>query len=379
MGPLERDTNQVFSCARVLNGEGGVSASPAWIALEGGRIVASGAGTPPGDALDLGDAWIAPGFVDAQVNGTGATDFASATVEEVVAAVDALVASGTTGLLPTLCSAPLDAYAAMLDRMEAVRAQRPGAVVGVHLEGPFLGGAPGAHPVELIRTVDLDWLRELCDRHADLIRFVTLAPEADPDGAAIALLAERGIVVALGHSTVDYDGARRAVDAGARVATHLFNGMGPLHHRAPGLAGAALTDERLVPSLIADFVHVHPAMVQLALAARPDAMLVSDAVRAADTTLADGTLAGSKIAMADAVRNVASLGFPPARTIRYATGNPARVLGLADRGRIAPGARADLVALEPETLAVRSVWSAGRGIAEASLELPHAGVQRRLD
>ncbi len=356
----ERDpASKVLACARVLNGEGGVSASPAWIAIEGARIVASGAGNPPGDAVDLGDAWIAPGFIDAQVNGTGAVDFASATVEEVVGAVDALVAAGTTGLLPTLCSAPLDSYAAMLERMNAVREQRPDAVVGVHLEGPFLGGAPGAHPVDLLRAVDLDWLLALCDRNGSLIRFVTLAPEADPDGAAIEMLTKRGIVVALGHSTVDYDGARRAVDAGARVATHLFNGMGPLHHRAPGLAGAALTDERLVPSLIADFVHVHPAMVQLALSARPDAMLVSDAVRASDTTLADGTLAGSTITMADAVRNVASLGLPPARTVRYATGNPARVLGLTDRGRIAPGARADLVALDPATLAVRSVWTAG--------------------
>jgi N-acetylglucosamine-6-phosphate deacetylase len=361
----ERDpASKVLSCARVLNGEGGISASPAWIAIEDGRIVASGAGTPPGDAVDLGDAWVAPGFIDAQVNGTGAVDFASATVEQIVAAVDTLVASGTTGLLPTLCSAPLDAYAAMLERLEAVRTQRPDAVIGVHLEGPFLGGAPGAHPVELVRGVDLDWLRELCDRHGDLIRFVTLAPEADPNGAAIELLTERGILVALGHSTVDFDGAKRAVDAGARVATHLFNGMGPLHHRAPGLAGTALTDERLVPSLIADFVHVHPAMVQLALAARADAVLVSDAVRETDTTLADGTLAGSKITMADAVCNVGSLGFAPARAIRYATGNPARVLGLSDRGRIAPGTRADLVALDPETLAVRSVWSAGRPVAK---------------
>jgi N-acetylglucosamine-6-phosphate deacetylase len=104
--------------------------------------------------------------------------------------------------------------------------------------------------------------------------------------------------------------------------------------------------------------------VQLALTARPDAVLVSDAVRATDATLADGTLAGSTITMADAVRNVASLGLPPGRTIRYATGNPARALGLTDRGRIAPGARADLVTLDPDTLAVRSVWSAGREVAK---------------
>ena len=110
------------------------------------------------------------------------------------------------------------------------------------------------------------------------MRLVTLAPEADPGLAATRSLADRGVVVALGHSTVDFDGARAAADAGARIVTHLFNGMGPLHHRAPGLPGAALDDSRLVPSLIADFVHVHPAVVRLALGARPDAVLVTDAV-----------------------------------------------------------------------------------------------------
>jgi N-acetylglucosamine-6-phosphate deacetylase len=348
--------NQIFSCQRVLSGEGGASATPAWVAVEHGRIVATGAGAPPGDAVDLGDAFLAPGFVDIQVNGAGSVDFAVETAEAITAAVDELIARGTTGLLLTLCSAPLDAYDEMLERAAAVRAARPAVVLGVHLEGPFLGGAPGAHPRELVRPTDLAWLRDLDDRYEDLVRVVTLAPEADPSFESIRVLNARGIVVALGHSTADYDTARAAARAGARVATHLFNGMGPLHHRAPGLAGAALTDPELVPSLIADFVHVHPAMVQLTLDARPDAVLVSDAVRDADAQLPDGTLAGSTITLADALRNVASLGISPARAVRYATANPARVLGLTDRGRIVPGARADLVALDPSTLAVRGVW-----------------------
>jgi N-acetylglucosamine-6-phosphate deacetylase len=351
--------NQVLACKRVLSGEGGASASPAWIAIEHGRIVATGAGTPPGDAIDLGDAFLAPGFIDLQVNGTGAVDFATDDVDAIVSAVDALAHRGTTGLLLTLCSAPLDRYDALLDRMAAVRAARPDVVLGVHLEGPFLGGAPGAHPRELVRPVDLAWLRDLDDRYADLVRVVTLAPEADPSFESIRVLNARGIVVALGHSTADYDTAVAAAHAGARLTTHLFNGMGPLHHRAPGLAGAALTVSELVPSLIADFVHVHPAMVQLALDARPDAVLVSDAVRDADARLADGTLAGSTITVADALVNVVSLGIAPARAIRYATANPARVLGVAERGRIAPGARADLVALDPSTMSVRGVWTAG--------------------
>ena len=242
-----------LACARVLNGEGGQSGSPAWITFAGGRIVATGAGAAPPDAVDLGGALLAPGFVDVQVNGTGAVDFANASVERIVQAVDALVAGGTTGLLLTICSAPLDAYDVMLERAARVRAARPGAVIGVHLEGPFLGNAPGAHPPEVLRAADLAFLAQLHETFGDLVRIVTLAPEADPGFAATRALTERGVLVSLGHSTVDYDGARSAAAAGARMVTHLFNGMAPMHHRAPALAGAALDDARLVPSIIADF------------------------------------------------------------------------------------------------------------------------------
>jgi N-acetylglucosamine-6-phosphate deacetylase len=353
--------------ARILTGEGGASASPAWLVMGDGRIVATGSGPAPAGAVDLGDALLAPGFVDIQVNGTGRVDFASAPVDDVVAAVDGLVAAGCTGCLPTICSAPLDAYAGMLDRLAEVRAARPDAMLGVHLEGPFLGGAPGAHPTELLRPVDLDWLVALCDRFGDLIALVTLAPEADPGLRAIAALRERGVVVALGHSTVEFDGALAAADAGATLATHLFNGMGPLHHRAPGLPGAALTYAPLVPSIIPDGVHVHPAIVKLALGARPDAVLVTDAVaisppvveRDGAAYLPDGTLAGSVLTMLDAVRRVVALDVPVAVAVRHGTGNAAAAIGAADRGRVAPGARADLVALDPETLAVRGVWVGG--------------------
>jgi len=358
--------------ARILNGEGGTSATPAWLVIGDGRVVATGTGPAPAGATDLGDALLTPGFIDIQVNGAGAVDFARASVDEIIAAVDDRAAGGCTACLPTICSAPLDAYEGMLDLLEAVRAARPETVLGVHLEGPFLGGAPGAHPRELLRPADLEWLRALCDRYGDLIRLVTLAPEADPGNAATAWLRERGVTVALGHSTVDFDGARAAADAGATLATHLFNGMGPLHHRAPGLAGVALTYQPLVPSLIPDGVHVHPAMVRLALVARPDAVIVTDAVAIAPPVVArdgaaylpDGTLAGSTLTMLDAVQRVAALGVPAATAIRHATSNPAIVIGASDRGRLAPGARADVVALDPDTLARRGVWVGGEHQAQ---------------
>ena len=322
-------------------------------------MIATGTGSAPPGAIDLEDALVAPGFIDLQMNGTGVVDFATSGVDDVVAAVDALAARGTTGVLLTLCTAPLDSYDGMLERAAAAQAARPDVVLGVHLEGPFLGEAPGAHPVALLRATDLAFLQHVHDAYGALLRVVTLAPEADPGLRGTRALVERGVVVALGHSTVDYDGALAAADAGARLVTHCFNGMGPLHHRAPGLAGAALTDPRLTPSVIADFVHVHPAVVKIALGARPDAVLVSDAVRDDMVQLPDGTLAGSTLTMGAALRNVASLGFATGRAVRHVTGNPARVLGLAERGRVAPGARADLVALDPATLVVRATWVAG--------------------
>jgi N-acetylglucosamine-6-phosphate deacetylase len=155
------------------------------------------------------------------------------------------------------------------------------------------------------------------------------------------------------------------------VVTHLFNGMGPLHHRDPGLPGAGLDDRRLVPSVIADGVHVHPAMVWLALAARPDAVLVTDAVatvgpveeRDGAAYLRDGTLAGTTLTMIDAVQRVVALGVSPASAVRHASGNAATAIGATGYGRIAAGARADVLALDPETLAVRRVWIGGEPVA----------------
>jgi N-acetylglucosamine-6-phosphate deacetylase len=229
----------VISYARVVNGEGGISGAPAWISIADGRIVATGVGPPVGDHVDdLGDALVAPGYLDVQINGHRDVDFATASVDEIVGALDDLAARGTTGVLLTLCTAPLAAYDEMLARMAAVRAARPELVLGVHLEGPFLGNAPGAHPPDLLCHTDLAWVRDLCDTYGDLIRLVTIAPEADPGFGGMRYLRERGVVVAIGHSTVEFDGALDAANAGARVVTHVFNGMGPMHHRAPGLAGA---------------------------------------------------------------------------------------------------------------------------------------------
>jgi N-acetylglucosamine-6-phosphate deacetylase len=348
--------------------------TPGWLAVEDGLIVEVGRLAPPAGADDWGDAVLAPAYLDLQVNGVDDVDFATADGEAWDRAARTLARHGVTGYLATLVSAPLETYGAPLRRLAAVMASAEAgaaAALGAHLEGPFLGDAPGAHPPELIRPVDLAWLDALLDTHPDVVRMVTLAPEADPGGRAIALLVDRGVLVALGHSRVSDDEARAAASAGARVVTHVFNGMGPLHHREPGLAGAALDDERLTPSLIADLVHVHPTVVRLVFAASRAVAIVSDAVavggsvRAVDgaTRLPDGRLAGATVLLDQAVENVVRVGVPLERAVAAATTVPAALLRLVDRGRLVAGARADVVALEPGTARLLGVWVAGERVA----------------
>lgn len=289
------------------------------------------------------------GFVDLQINGVDAIDFSVAHGGHWVRAGQRLLAAGVIGYLPTICSMPLDRYAGALGRVAAAQAERGDdlpRILGVHLEGPFLGGALGAHPAAMVRPMDVPWLTELVDAFPGLVRLVTLAPEADPGSDGIRALVARGIVVSLGHTTCTYEEAVAAARAGATLTTHLFNGMGPLHHRDPGIVGAALDPRvELTPTLIADFVHVHPAVVAAAFAAA-NPILVSDAVATgtryfdAEVTAArgaaylpNGTLTGATSLLDDAVRNVVGLGVPLAEVLAAASNRPAALLGLVD----APG------------------------------------------
>ena len=316
-------------------------------------------------ALQLGGTPVTlrPGYVDLQINGVDDIDFSVADGADWERAGRRLVASGVTGYLPTICSMPLDRYDAALTRVEAARRaanEDMPRILGVHLEGPFLGGAPGAHPRSMLRAMDVGWLRDLLDRHPGLVRLATVAPEADPDSAGIAMLAESGVAVALGHTTCTYEQALAAAAAGATLTTHLFNGMGSLHHREPGIIGAALNPRvDLTPTLIADFVHVHPAVVGLVFAAA-NPILVSDAVATgvhsfdaavvADrgaAYLPNGTLTGAVSLLDVAVQNVVSLGIARETAMAAASARPAAVLGLPR----APGT----IAIDAD-LVVRAAW-----------------------
>lgn len=314
-------------------------------------------------ALDGTPVSLRPGYLDLQINGVDDIDFSVAAGADWEQAGNRLLTSGVTAYLPTICSMPLDRYDDALARVEHARRAAAGdlpRLLGVHLEGPFLGGAPGAHPRSMVRPMDVDWLRGLLERHPGLVRLVTVAPEADPDSDGIAMLVDHGVVVALGHTTCTYEQAQAAAAAGATLTTHLFNGMGTLHHREPGIIGAAL-DPRvdLTPTLIADFVHVHPAVVGLAFAAAHP-ILVSDAVatgvRYFDAAvvadrgaafLPNGTLTGAISLLDVAVQNVVSLGVAAEVAMDAASARPAAVLGLAS----APGT----IAVDAD-LVVRAAW-----------------------
>ncbi|HEU5081780.1 MAG TPA: amidohydrolase family protein [Acidimicrobiales bacterium] len=351
---------------------------PVEVAVDGGRIDAVRPGPDPGDGSLL-----APGFVDLQVNGVDDVDVAVADGADWDRLAALLAPTGVTAWLPTLVSRPLDRYGAPLARIAAAAlgaahgAAAP-VVLGAHLEGPFLGARLGAHDPRSVVPLDLQWLAAL----PPTVRLVTLAPEQAGADEAIRELVARGVVVSLGHSGADVATTSAAVDAGARMVTHLFNAMAAVHQREPGIAGAALADDRVVAGLIVDLVHVHPALVRTAFRAKGAAgiALVTDAVawraghlaalevRLVDGAprLADGTLAGSALTMDAAVRNAVHVaGVPVADALRAASTTPAEVLGDADRGRIAAGARADLVLLDAERLAVRRTLVGGEVVWEA--------------
>ena len=332
------------------------------VVVDGGVITAVRPATgPPAHAV------LAPGFVDLQVNGIGPVDVAGAAGEDWGVLDRALLAQGVTTWCPTLVSAPAGALEASLARIAAAMgrpaASRP-AIAGAHVEGPFLA-VPGAHRRAALRAeVDARWLGSL----GPVVRVVTLAPELPGALDAVAALAGAGVLVSLGHSACRAETAVAAADAGARLVTHLGNAMGTMHQRAPGLVGAALADERLAVSVIADLVHSHALFVRAAFAAKGAGRvaLVTDAVATGapgdgPPRLADGTLAGSVLHMDGALSNVVTrCGVSLSDAVAAASTTPARLLGLADRGALEPGRRADLVALDGAgPWRVAAVWVAG--------------------
>jgi N-acetylglucosamine-6-phosphate deacetylase len=310
---------------------------------------------------------IAPGFVDLQVNGYAGHD-AAAGAESIAALSKALPSSGVTAFLPTLISAPVEVGAAFAAAVGAAAEAQGARVLGAHIEGPFLNPSfRGAHLRE--------HLAEPTPHNVDVIeaarpRLVTVAPELPGALAAIERLHRAGIVVSAGHTGADFEQGRKAVAAGVRFATHVYNAMPPVHHRRPGIALALILDRRVTVGLIADGEHVHRAVCEQLVRVKGSSRiaLTTDQTSAAGAPpgtyelsgrpvesdgrvvrLKDGTLAGSAASMPDLLHLMARLpGMSAARAISFASAVPARVLGEARLGRLAEGACADLVVLDSD-------------------------------
>lgn len=362
--------------------------------LEGGRIAGKlpVAAQLPQDCprVDLGGRALAPGFIDLHHHGSLVLArpgrFAAALAHDAASCAR----HGTTAFLPTTVALPAPDLLRCVEELAAACGSPtpPGAAVplGLHLEGPWISAAcAGAQPMRGIRDFDAREASELFSRAAGGVRMLTLAPELPGSPALLDELARRGIVAAVGHSRADAAALDAAVERGLRHVTHLFNAMSGLHHRERGVAGYALTDDRLSCDLICDGAHVHPAIVRLAARAKRERLLlISDRIELPPESraegfgagpvhddgtawrLSDGRLAASRIALAEAARNAQRFGaMTQLEAVVACTLAPAVLLGIeAQHGTLRPGARADLVVLEPDG-ALAATWIAGRPVGAA--------------
>ncbi|OEV04963.1 N-acetylglucosamine-6-phosphate deacetylase [Streptomyces oceani] len=343
-----------------------------------GRAADSAAGPPAGPAADpacasydLTGHWLLPGFVDTHVHGGGGTSFSTDVAEEARRVIHTHRRHGTTTMVASTVTGDLDDLARQAGALSELVEQ--GDLAGLHFEGPFISADRcGAHEPTLLRDPDPADVRKLIDAARGTARMMTLAPELPGGLESVRLLVEHGVIAAIGHTDASYDTTRAAVDAGASVATHLFNAMPGLGHRAPGPIAALLADERITVELINDGTHLHPAVLQLAFrhAGAERVAFITDAmsatgvgdgpytlgpmrveVRDGVARLADtGSIAGSTLTLDQAFRRAVTVdGLSVPDTVRALCGNPARLLGVADRvGSLEVGKDADLVVLDAE-------------------------------
>ncbi|MFI8928918.1 N-acetylglucosamine-6-phosphate deacetylase [Streptomyces sp. NPDC053474] len=375
-------TSKVLAGARVVLPTGTV---------DGGRVIVDGtriAGSAPADAetIDLTGHWLVPGFVDMHNHGGGGASFTNGTVDDILHGVQTHRLHGTTTLVASTVTGEMDALAQRAGLLSELAEQ--GEIAGVHFEGPFISPCrKGAHSESLLRHPDPAEVRKLLDAARGQAKMVTLATELPGGIDSVRLLAEHGVIAAIGHTDATYEQTAAAVDAGATVATHLYNAMPGLGHRAPGPIAALLEDERVTVELIDDGTHLHPAAFQLAFhrAGADRVALITDAMDAAgfgDGTyhlgplevvvsegvarLAEGgAIAGSTLTLDRAFyRAVTVDGLPVEDVVTAISATPAKVLGLYDRvGSLEPGKDADLVVLDAD-FALKGVLRKGEWVID---------------
>ncbi|UKK99908.1 N-acetylglucosamine-6-phosphate deacetylase [Brevibacillus brevis] len=349
------------------------------VVVGNGTIIYAGKADEYGKALPdhvvkVEDGWICPGFVDMHMHGIDGYDTMDGTPESLQAISTALARHGVTSFLATTMTAPYAQLEQVLVNIaQNSREGLPGAQsIGIHLEGPWINPRyKGAQKEENIAIPKLDAVQKLYELSEGLIKVVTIAPEQPEALEAIAWLKERDVIVSAGHTGATFAQATEAVDAGVRHFTHCFNAMTGLHHREPGVVGAAMYHEQLSTELIADGIHVHPAVMKILYRVKTAERLalVSDSMRAAamgegtydlggqevhvqdnQAKLADGTLAGSILTLNRAVGNIVTLsGVSLPDAVEMASLTPASILGFGERkGRLAAGYDADITVLNTQ-------------------------------
>jgi len=340
------------------------------------------------ETVDASGMTVVPGFVDTHVHGGSGSDVMDGTAEAVRKIASYHARFGTTSMVATTTTESFDRIIRAVRAARAVIERRTdGAeVVGIHLEGPYINPERrGAQNVKHVRLPSLREFKRILDESANRVRIVTLAPEIKRGVEFIAALKNMGIVLSAGHSNASYADMVSAIDAGITHITHIFNGMRELHHREPGIVGAALTREELTVSVIADGVHVHPNVIELLFKTKgvDNIILITDAIRAAGMSdgtyelgglhvkvksgvcrLASGTLAGSTLTMNMAVKNMIDfLDIPLSDALKMASTNAAKIIGFADsKGSLEEGKDADIAILDGD-FNVKSTIVKGRIIA----------------
>ncbi|MEV5162574.1 N-acetylglucosamine-6-phosphate deacetylase [Streptomyces sp. NPDC053728] len=359
--------------------------------VEDGRVIVEGtriAGSVPEGArtVDLSGHWVVPGFVDIHNHGGGGASFATGTAEDVMTGLRAHRAHGTTTVVASTVTGEMDFLARQAGLLSELVEQ--GELAGIHFEGPFISPCrKGAHSEGLLRDPDPAEVRKLLDAARGTAKMVTLATELPGGIESVRLLAEHGVIAAVGHTDATYEQTVEAIDAGATVATHLFNAMPAIGHRAPGPIAALLEDERVTVELINDGTHLHPAALELAYhhAGAGRVALITDAMDAAGAgdgqyqlgplavevkdgvarLVEGGSIAGSTLTLDTAFHRAVTVDrIPVDDVVRSISANPARLLGLYDRvGSLDPGKDADLVVLDAE-FALKGVMRRGEWIVK---------------
>ncbi|MEV7202712.1 N-acetylglucosamine-6-phosphate deacetylase [Streptomyces griseoluteus] len=356
------------------------------LAVDGRRIAER---APEGaEVLDVTGHWVVPGFVDLHNHGGGGAAF-SGGAEDALTAVRTHREHGTTTLVASTVTDDLDVLARQAGMLAELAEQ--GDIAGVHFEGPFISPCrKGAHSEALLRDPDPAEVRKLVDAARGHAKMVTLATELPGGLDSVRLLAEQGVIAAVGHTDASYEQTVAAIDAGATVATHLFNAMPPIGHRDPGPITALLEDGRVTVELINDGTHLHPAALQLAFhhAGAGRVAFITDAMDAAGSgdgryllgplevevrdgvarLVEGGSIAGSTLTLDRAFRRAVTVdGLPVTDVVRALSANPARLLGMADRvGSLEPGRDADLVLLDGD-FALKGVMRRGEWVIAPQL------------